>query len=309
MGRGTTTPGRTPERRADGRADASGGPSAGWAVSTGDLAGAGGARARTPALAGLVAACLALAALSLLLPSTPTYDPWAWIVWGREVLDLDLSTVDGPSWKPLPVLFTTAFAAAGDAAPALWLVVARAGALLGVAMAYRLGSRLAGPLAGVVGALGVALSAGWLRNAALGNSEGLLVGLGMLAVERHLDGRRDHALVLATGAALLRPETWPFLGLYAGWLWLAEPRRRRLIVAALALVPLLWLGPELWGSGDALRASDRAQQPNPGSPAFAENPAVAVIENAYDMLSRAAVAGVAILLVLVLARRAPKGTG
>ena len=52
-------------------------------------------------------AVLALTALTFLIPSAPTYDPWAWIVWGREILHLDLSTVDGPSWKPLPVLLTT----------------------------------------------------------------------------------------------------------------------------------------------------------------------------------------------------------
>src|SRR5690348_4389011 len=32
----------------------------------------------------LVAASLAIAALTLLLPSAPTYDPWSWIIWGRE---------------------------------------------------------------------------------------------------------------------------------------------------------------------------------------------------------------------------------
>ena len=58
-------------------------------------------------------AVLALTALTFLVPSAPTYDPWAWIVWGREILHLDLSTVDGPSWKPLPVLLTTPFALFG----------------------------------------------------------------------------------------------------------------------------------------------------------------------------------------------------
>jgi hypothetical protein len=45
----------------------------------------------------VVVGCLALAALSLLTPSAPTYDPWSWIIWGREVVHLDLSTVGGPS--------------------------------------------------------------------------------------------------------------------------------------------------------------------------------------------------------------------
>ena len=51
----------------------------------------------------VIAGCLALAALSLLLPSEPSYDPWAWIVWGREIAFLELDTTGGPSWKPLPV--------------------------------------------------------------------------------------------------------------------------------------------------------------------------------------------------------------
>src|SRR6188472_1348872 len=77
----------------------------------------------------VVLGCLALAALSLLEPGSPTYDPWAWLIWGREVVHLDLSTVGGPSWKPLPVLLTTPFALFGSLAPDLWLFVARAGAI------------------------------------------------------------------------------------------------------------------------------------------------------------------------------------
>src|SRR5919108_97697 len=80
----------------------------------------------------LAAACLALAALSLLLPWALAFDPWAWLVWGREVTRLELDTAGGPSWKPLPVVATTILAPAGDAAPALWLVLARAGGLLAV---------------------------------------------------------------------------------------------------------------------------------------------------------------------------------
>ena len=109
----------------------------------------------------LVLACLGLAALSLLGPSNPTYDPWAWIIWGREITHLDLNTVSGPSWKPLPVLFTTVFSLFGDdAAPNLWLVIARAGGLLAIAMAYRLGARLGGWPAGVIAALALLLADG-----------------------------------------------------------------------------------------------------------------------------------------------------
>ena len=51
------------------------------------------------------AACLALAAATRLIPSAPTTDPWGWIVWGREIGHLQLSTAIGgaPSWKPLVI--------------------------------------------------------------------------------------------------------------------------------------------------------------------------------------------------------------
>src|SRR3954452_22303360 len=106
----------------------------------------------------LIAGCVALAALSLLLVSSPTYDPWAWIIWGREVVHVDLSTVGGPSWKPLPVLFTAPFSLFGDAAPDLWLLIARAGGLLALAMAFRLARRLAGDRWGMVAGIVAALT-------------------------------------------------------------------------------------------------------------------------------------------------------
>jgi hypothetical protein len=222
--------------------------------------------------------CLAVAALTLVFPSTPTYDPWAWILWGREIVDLDLVTTGGPSWKPLPMFFTVPFALLGDdVAPYLWLVVARAGGLLACVMAYRVANRLMGggwygALAGVGAFLALFSSFKFVRDAALGNSEALLAALALWAFERHLDGRRDHALYLGVAAALLRPEVWPFLGIYGLWLWFSEPRLRLRMVGLAALIPALWFLPEWWGAGDPFRAGARANQPNPGSPAYAEHP-------------------------------------
>jgi hypothetical protein len=239
---------------------------------------------RSSPVAPVLLACLALAAVSLLFPSTPTYDPWAWIMWGREIAHFDLVTTGGPSWKPLPVLFTTPFSLLGaDVAPYLWLWIARAGGLLALAMAFRLARRLVGDgVSGVVaGAFATAFLATtyeFVRDAALGNSEAMLAGLVLWAIERHLDGRRDHALYLAFAAALLRPEVWPFLGLYGIWLWFKDPELRLRLAILAAAIPLLWFGPELWGSGDALRASSRANNPNPGSAAFAEHPGLEVVE-------------------------------
>ncbi len=43
----------------------------------------------------LLAACVLGAVASFVLPSEPSYDPWAWIVWGREIASLDLSSKQG----------------------------------------------------------------------------------------------------------------------------------------------------------------------------------------------------------------------
>ncbi|MCW3009926.1 MAG: hypothetical protein JWO90_330, partial [Solirubrobacterales bacterium] len=70
----------------------------------------------------VAAAAAVLAALSLLLPHAPGYDPWAWLAWGRELAGGGLDTVDGPAFKPLPVLVDAGlWRLAGDtAAPTLW---------------------------------------------------------------------------------------------------------------------------------------------------------------------------------------------
>jgi hypothetical protein len=249
-------------------------------------------------------ACAGLAAASLLWHAAPSYDPWSWIIWGREVARLELSTVEGPSWKPLPVLVTSLLALGGDdAVPAGWLWVARTGALLGVVMAYRLARRFAGRAAGLVAAAGLLLSFGYLRYARHGASEGLLVALVLWALERHLDGRRDHAFALGVPAALLRPETWPFLAFYGAWAWRArEPGGRALVAGSALLVPLLWLGPELVGSGDPLRASNRAREPLAHSVAFADSPTLAVLEYAAAMLVPSLAVAGAVGLATALAR-------
>src|SRR4051794_26368044 len=136
-------------------------------------------------LAAVAAVCLALGLLSLLAPTTPTYDPWAWLIWGREILHLDLDTQFGPSWKPLPVLLTTPFALVPGAAPALWCAVSRAGAIAAVAFAFRVARRLGGTAAGVLAAAAVALTTDFLRFAAVGDSEGLLVALLFAAIDLH----------------------------------------------------------------------------------------------------------------------------
>jgi hypothetical protein len=243
-----------------------------------------------------VPVAVALAAVSLLLPWALAFDPQAWVVWGRDASRFALDTSGGPSWKPLPVVVTTPLALTGDPAPALWLVVARAGGLLALAGAWVLAARLGGTVAGVAAALVMALSPWWLFNTALGNSEGLLAASALWAVVAHLDGHRRAALALGTAAALLRPEVWPFLGLYGLWLWRNEPAARAAVVAAGVVVPVLWIGPDVLGIGGALSASRAARgEPSIGSAALEDVPGLAVLADAVALLTvpatLAAVAG------------------
>jgi hypothetical protein len=222
-------------------------------------------------------AVIVIAALSLLLPFSPVFDPWAWAVWGRELAGFDLDTGGGPSWKPLPVGLTALFSVAGDAAPELWLVVARAGWLLVPLLAWRLAGRLAPErfggrerlAAAAIAALGVLLLhdpfTSLLRQFAGGLSEPLLVALVLAAVDRQLADRPGQALALAAVAALLRPETWPLLAVYGVWLARARAVRPAVLVAVAIGVPALWLVPDLLGSGDALTGASRARSAT-GSP-------------------------------------------
>src|ERR1700748_3691804 len=95
-----------------------------------------GTRLSERVLLGLVVVSLVIAAVSLVFPSTPSYDPWSWIIWGRQIVHGSLDLQNGPSWKPLPVVFTTVFGLFGQAAPNLWLVVARGGATLASLMTF-----------------------------------------------------------------------------------------------------------------------------------------------------------------------------
>ncbi|HEY2637267.1 MAG TPA: hypothetical protein VGI54_07765 [Solirubrobacteraceae bacterium] len=239
-----------------------------------------GALARATSITRVEAACillcLALAGLTLLFPTTPTYDPWSWIVWGRQILHGSLDTVEGPSWKPLPIFFTIPFSVFGAAAPNLWVVVARAGAMLSLGAAFAVARRLvgrgwAGVFAGLFAAFALLTSLDYVRLVALGNSEGLLVLVLLVGIDRHLQGRYRHAFFFAFLAGLLRPEAWPFLLVYGAWVLYHE--RAWLYVGGLgAATVFLWLAPERWGSGNFFRAADRATDPTEGSAVLALDP-------------------------------------
>jgi hypothetical protein len=236
-------------------------------------------------------------AASLVVPATLGYDAWAWTVWGRQLAHLNLATTAGPSFKPLPVLALAPLSVLGGATPVVWMGLMRAAAVLSLVLAYRVGARLAGPLAGAVAALSLARSADLYRTALLGSAEPVLIALTLGAVDRHVAGRRDWALVLIALAGLIRPEAWVLLGLYGVYVWLHEPGLRPLAVSAVVLPPVLWLGLDWIGSGDPLHGSSTATSATEGSAANASVPAFEVVRRAADaiILPTLVLAGVGIV--------------
>jgi hypothetical protein len=278
---------------------------------------------------GLIVVSLVVGGLSLLIPSTPSYDPWAWLVWGREIVHVNLHTTGGPTWKPLPVIFTAIFALFGKAQPDLWLVVARAGAFASVVMLFRLSYSLTrqiavaavrpaaalgrtitvGPavLAGLVAVIGITFSSGFISNNALGYSEGLATAVVLIALERHLAGKPRQAFAVGFLAALDRPEIWLFWGPYGLYLFWRDPEARKLVIGLFVLIPILWFGPEYWGSGHFLRGVNRAQHVRSNSLALAKCPFCSELKDAawptILLRIKVAAAGLVVVVAFVLGRR------
>jgi hypothetical protein len=253
-----------------------------------------------------VAVVLSLAAVSLLVVApAPSYDPWAWLLWGREVMHGGLDTREGPAFKPLPVAVCALLAPAGAAAPVLWVWLVRAAALLALWLAFRLGRQLAGGSvwAGLLAVAGVALCGRLLAFSAAGAEPALVIALALGGAEAWRAGRVRLALACAIGCALLRVEAWPFLAVGGVWLWRVRPDLRPPIACAAALIPAAWFLPELAGSGDVLRSGSRARFPNPGQPALAAVPAAASAREGLGLLLWPRWIGVAALVVLAVRGR------
>jgi hypothetical protein len=249
---------------------------------------------------GLAALTLGLAGLSLLAPSTPSYDPWSWLVWGREIIHGQLVITDtGTSWKPLPMLFTIPFALLGRAAaPELWLVVARAGAIAAALLAGRLAYRLTraldpvppqsmaqrapAVLAGLIAIVGLGFAArgSYITSNGLGYSEALATTLLLVAIECHLDRRHRAAFLFGFLVALDRPEIWLFWVPYGLWLGRRDPRTRAWIAIAFAAQPIAWFLPVYLGSGHFGSSITRATHPRADSLAHASDPFTAELSRA-----------------------------
>ncbi|HET9105306.1 MAG TPA: hypothetical protein VFN55_18285 [Solirubrobacteraceae bacterium] len=248
---------------------------------------------------------MALAALSLLWSHTLTYDPWSWLLWGREIIHGTLSTAGGgTSWKPLPVIVDTVLAPFGGAAPDLWLILARTGALMALVLAFWLGQRVAGALAGGLAVAWIVLGShvgfafGWYGFYAAGWSEGMLTAFALAAFAAHLGGRPRGVLLAWFAVALIRPEAAAFIVLYAA---LTGRRDRALWVWAAGLViaaAVLWIAPDYLGSGHLLAGSSRALDEVPPSIRHSNDPGLRDVALMRDLIALPVLAGVVAALLL-----------
>jgi hypothetical protein len=144
----------------------------------------------------------------------------------------------------------------------------------------------------------------YASSVASGEAEGVLAALLLLAFLRYLDGAPRQALALAFTAALIRPETWPFVAVYGVYLWRRDLASGPLLGALLGLVAVLWFGPELWGSGSLLRGVRWAQYARAGSPALARCPFCAELtDSAWGLLAMPFKVGLALVAAVTLTRR------
>src|SRR5215207_6920333 len=210
-------------------------------------AGAGPALASRPVHRKLALATAVAAASLLVVAPAPSYDPWAWLLWGREVAGGGLSTVDGPAFKPLPVAVCALLAPLGSAAPWLWVLLVRAAAVLAALLAFDLARRLAGGsrLAGTLGAAAVLLCGALPAYTAAGAEPALVLALALGAAAAWRERRMRLALACAVGCALLRVEAWPFVAVAGFVLWRERPQDRALLAALGVAVPAAWLVPAL----------------------------------------------------------------
>lgn len=274
-------------------------------------------------------AALGLAAASMVSAATPSYDPWSWLVWGRQIIHGTLDTAGGPTWKPLPMVFTTLFAPVGRAQPNLWLMVARWGAILSVIMIFKLTARvvwwmrpaatgedrlarlapLAPPLlAGLVATSAMAFSGGYLSDSALGYSEGIAIAFGLISIDRALDGAHRQAFLAGAVVAWDRPESWVFWGPYGLWLMWRDPGARALVIGLAVLTLLAWFVPQKLGGGSFTSGVARAEDPRANSAAFAHFPFWAELrghawESVFFSARVTAVLGALAALLVVLRKR------
>jgi hypothetical protein len=207
---------------------------------------------------GFAAMCVGAVIGYFAFPTYPTYDSFYALLWGRDLLHLnlpDFRVYRGPTEHPLAIAFGMICSIFGQGGARLMVFGSIASFVAAVAGVYRLGRLCFGPVVGLLAAL-LLLSRFFVENlAAQGYLDisylALIVWAIVLEVER---SRRGTSVFVALAAAgLLRPDAWVLSGVY--WLWCALPANNRTRLRYLALAataPLLWVGTDWVVTGNPL---------------------------------------------------------
>jgi hypothetical protein len=190
--------------------------------------------------------CVAFAVGFFVYPTYPNYDSYYSLLWGREVLDLELPGFEGfrvPTEHPLAIAAGAVLSLLGEGGDRMWIALIFASFLWLIWGVYRLGQTAFTPLVGGIAAALVLTRFDFGFLAARGYIDipymALVVWAAVLEADRPRRG--VPVFVVLAAAGLLRPEAWVLAGLY--WLWMAWAAtwRERFLYAALAAIgPLAW---------------------------------------------------------------------
>ncbi len=215
----------------------------------------------TPLVA--VSVCFVAAGLTLLWADSPTYDPWSWLVWARQLSGesvVAFSSAGASGWKPLPVVVALPFNwLGGESAPIAWLWLERTALFLIPFAAWRLG-RLS---AGIPGAVSAAVATLLFPEVFVyfgGLTEPVVSLMLMLGVAWAVEEKVLSAWFAGLVAVLGRPEA---LAAVLPWgIWEAAKRKLPLLWFTLGLVltTLLWIGGDWIGTGKPLGLLGKADK-------------------------------------------------
>ncbi len=184
---------------------------------------------------GFAALCVGALVGYFAFPTYPTYDSFYALLWGRDLLHLqlpDFGVYRAPTEHPLAIAFGMLCSLFGQAGARLMVLGSIASFVALTAGLFRLTRLCFGPLVAVLAALLMLTRLYDANLAAQGYLDltylALIVWAAALEVERSRRG--TPVFVLLALAGLLRPDAWVLGGVY--WLWCAWPARTRLLPRA-----------------------------------------------------------------------------
>jgi hypothetical protein len=208
--------------------------------------------------------------------SRPGYDPYGWMIWGYQTLHGSLNLSGAPSWKPMPLIFTTVYALFGHFQLWMWMTTAVFLSLAGCIFAGRIAFRVVDDNgANRWPAIAAAVFAGvmplvifdsthysYIHYILSSQSDPPLVSCVLAAIDMHLLGKRRWAIAALTLASLGRPEAWPAEFLYALWCLREDREMMRFLLINLLIILFAWFGiPEITNHKPLLAGDLAADSP------------------------------------------------